>query len=185
MSYQEIIEKIKPELENFVDNLKQEVMKIQIARISPSLIEDIKVDIEGNQMPLKSLGAISSSSARELTIQPWDKLYLEPITKAVERAELGLAPIIDKDIIRLAAPPLTEETKQNLIRLLNQKKEEVFQDIRHLRDRAWKEIQEGFRKGEIREDDKYKGKEKLEEVVGEFKDKIEELAERKRKEITG
>ncbi|MCD6500836.1 ribosome recycling factor [bacterium] len=185
MSYQKIIEQIKPELENLIDNLKQELMKIQTSRISSALIEDITVEIEGNQIPLKRLGAIFSSSARELTVQPWDKLYLEPIVRAIERAGLGLAPLVDKDTIRLVAPPLTEETKKNLIRLLNQKKEETFQNIRHLRDRAWREIQEGFRQGEIREDDKYKGKDKLEEVVSEFRDKVEELTEKKEKEITG
>lgn len=185
MSYQEIIEKIKPELQNLIERLKEELMKIRASRLSATLIEDIEVDIAGNSMPLKSLGAISSPSPRALTLQPWDKSYIEPIIKAIERAGLGLTPILDKDTIRLSAPPLTEETKRNLIRILNQKKEDVFQSIRHLRDKTWKEIQEGFRKREIREDDKYKGKEKLEEVVHEFKDKIEEMTEMKRKEIEG
>jgi len=185
MDYSQIIEKIKPELQNLRESFKEELMKIQTSRLSGSLIEDIKVEIAGSQMPLKSWGAISSVSAREISIQPWDKSYVEPIIKAIERVNFGLAPILDKDTIRLSAPPLTEETKRNLIRVLNQKKEDIFQGIRHLRDRAWKEIQDGFRKGEIREDDKYKGKDKLEEVVGECKDKIEEMVERKRKEITG
>lgn len=187
MSYQEIIEKIKPELQNLIESLRGELMKIQTSRISPSLIEDIKVEIGGSEMPLKSLGAISSSSPRELTVQPWDKSYFEPIIKAIEKkfSDLGLTPIADKDTIRLSVSPLTEETKKNLVHLLNQKKEDIFQDIRRQRDRVWKEIQEGFRKGEIREDDKYKGKEKLEEVIGEYKGKIEEMAQNKEKEITG
>lgn len=185
MSYQEIIDKIKPELRNLVELLKEEQMKIRASRVSAALIEDIEVEIEGSSMPLKGLGAISSSSARELTVQPWDKSYIEPIIRSIERAGVGLAPVVDKDTIRLVSPPLTEEIKKNLIRILNQKKEETFQDIRRLRDKTWKEIQEGFQKGEIREDDKFRGKDKLEEVVKEYKDEIEEMTERKKKEIEG
>lgn len=185
MSYQEIIDKIKPELRNFNGLLKEELMKIRASRVSAALIEDIEVEIEGSLMPLKGLGAISSPSARELIVQPWDKSYIGPIISSIERAGVGLAPVVDKDTIRLVSPPLTEETKKNLIRVLNQKKEETFQDIRRLRDKAWREIQEGFQKGEIREDDKFRGKDKLEEVVKEDKNEIEEMVERKKKEIGG
>ncbi len=185
MSYQEIIDKIKPELRNLVELLKEELMKIRASRVSAALIEDIEVEIEGSSVPLKGLGAISSLSARELTVQPWDKSYIEPIISSIERAGVGLTPVVDKDTIRLVSPSLTEETKKNLVRILNQKKEETFQDIRHLRDKTWKEIQEGFQKGEIREDDKFRGKDKLEEVVKEYKDEIEEIVERKIKEIEG
>lgn len=185
MTYQEIIDKIKPELRNLIELLKEELMKIRVSRVSIALIEDIEVKIEGTPVPLKGLGAVSSTSARELTLQPWDKSYIEPIVRAIERTGVGLTPVVDKDIIHLSSPPLTEETKKNLIRVLNQKKEETFQDIRRLRDKTWKEIQEGFQRGEIREDDKFRGKEKLEEVIKEYKEEIEDMTERKRKEIEG
>lgn len=184
MDYQEILEKIKPELQNVVDSFKSEVAKIRAGRLSPSLVEDIKVDCSGAIMNLKQLGAISTFSLREVCVQLWDKSYIEPVVKAIENENLGLGIRTEENKIYLSSPPLTEERRKDLIRVLNQKKEEVFQEIRRVRDKAWKEIQEGFQKGEIREDDKYKGKDKLEEVIHEYRDKIEEMTENKEKEIT-
>jgi ribosome recycling factor len=185
MSYQEILEKIKPNFENVVDLFKGELQKIRANRVSAALIEDIKVDCFGSILPLKQLGAISIPSLREISIQLWDKSYVDSVVRAIEKENLGLGIRVEENKIYLSAPPLTEETRKNLIRVLNQKKEETFQEIRRIRDKAWKEIQEGFQKGEIREDDKYRGKDKLEEIVHEYREKIEEIAENKEKEIMG
>ncbi len=185
MEYQEIIEKIQPELQSSQEAFKADIMKIRSSRLSPSLIEDIKVDCFGSIMPVKQLGAISSPSLREIAVQLWDKSYVEPTIGAIENEKLGLSLRVDGNTVYLASPPLTEEMRQNLTRLLNQKKEETFQHIRRLRDKAWKGIQEGFQKGEIREDDKYKGKDKLDELVREYRDNIEEMASNKEKEIMG
>lgn len=185
MNYQEIIDKIKPDLQSLVEFLEGELMKIRTSRLSATLIEDIEVEVAGTKMPLKSLGAISSRSWREILVEPWDKSYVEPITKAIQNADLGLSPVLEKDTIRLSVPPLTGERRKDLLRVLGEKTEDTHQAIRKIRDKAWKEIQQGYQKSEIREDDKYKGKEKLEEVVGEYKDRIEEMAENKEKEITG
>ena len=185
MSWQEIIEKIKPELENREELFREEIRKIRAGRLSFSLIEDIKADCFGQEMPLKQLGAISSSSLKELSLQLWDKSYVEGVVKAIEKENLGLSLRIDGSTIYFSAPPLTEETRENLFKILADKKEKAFQDIRRLRDRAWKEIQEGFQKGEVREDDKYKGKDKLEDVVRQYREKIEEMIENKEKEIKG
>jgi len=185
MDYNEIIEKIKPDLQNLVNYFKEEVLKIRAGRLSPSLVEDIKVECFGSVMSVKQLGAISTPSFREILIQLWDKSYVEQVVRAIEKANLGVGIRIEENNIYLSAPPLTEEQRKNLIRVLNQKKEQVFQSIRKIRDKAWKEIQEGFQRGEIREDDKYKGKDKLEEVIKEYRQKIEEISERKREEIEG
>ncbi len=185
MTYQEIIEKIKPEFQNTVDALKENMQRIRAGVLSPNLIEDIKADCLGTILPLKQLGAISAPSLHELSLELWDKSYIEGVIRAIENETLGLGIRTKGNTVFLTAPPLTEEARKNLQRLLDQKKESTFQDIRRLRDKAWKEIQEGFQKGEIREDDKYRGKDKLEEVVHKFRDKIEEMAKNKEKEIAG
>jgi len=185
MSYQEIIEKLKPELQTIVDNFTLTLQKIRAGRPSIVLIENIKADCFGQKLPLRQLGAISTPSPREICLQLWDKSYLEGVIRAIENENLGLSVRIEEDKIYLSAPPLSEEARKNLIKVLNQEKEKTFQEIRRARDKAWKEIQEGFKTGEIREDDKYRGKEKLEEVVHKYKDKIEEIVESKEKEITG
>ena len=185
MTYQEIVEKAKPEIQQVFEFFKMETMKIQTNRLLPSLVENIEVDFAGSKMPLKGLGAVSSLSSRELLFQPWDRIYLEPAAKALERAGLGLSPVVDQNKIRLVAPLLTGEHRENLLKILSQKLNDSLQGLRRARDKAWKELQEREKAGEIREDDKFKGKEKLEEVAGEFKKKIEEAAENKRKEIEG
>lgn len=185
MSYQEILEKIKPDLEKAQENFKSQLMEIRAGRLTIGLIEDIKVDCFGSILPLKQLGAISFSSPREILVQLWDKSYIESVVRAIEKRNLGLGMEVEGNNIYFSAPPLTEDSKKNLIKVLNQKKEEIFQNIRHRRDRAWKEIQEGFQKGEIGEDDKYRGKDKLEELIREQREKIEEVVENKRKEIEG
>lgn len=185
MTHQEIIDELKPNLDKSVDEFKQELMKMRAGRLSPASIEDITADCFGSMLPIKQLGAISSPSPRELLVQLWDKSYVDGVAKAVELAGLGLSVRIDGVNMYFSAPPLTTESRESLIQVLNKKKEEVFQELRKLRDKAWKNIQEGFQAGEIREDDKFKGRDKLDEEVREHREKIEEMVANKTTEIKG
>lgn len=184
MSYLEIIEKIKPELDKVISFLERELAKIRTGGASVSLIEDIKVDCFGQQMLLKQLASISVPESRVIVIQPWDSSYIDSIQKAIERSNIGVNPVVDQKIIRLVLPPLTEEYRKNLAKILSEKKENARKTIRHWREEAWKEIQEKFRKGEISEDEKYRGKDKLQEVIDNYNKKIEEKVEKKQKEIS-
>lgn len=184
MSHQEIIEKIKPELDKVINFLETELQRIKTGRASPSLVENVQVERFNQKFLLKQLATISISGPRQILIQPWDKSYLEPIGKAIEKANLGINPIADKETIRLSLPQLTEEYRQDLIRALSIRIEEAKKTIRRWRQVAWDEIQEGFKAGEIREDDKFRGKDKLQELIDEYNGRIEEMADRKKKEIT-
>jgi ribosome recycling factor len=183
ISYKDIIEKIKPELEKVVGFMNRELQKVRTERASPSLVEDISVDYFGQKYSLKQLAAISIPGPREIVIQPWDKSYIEEIVKALEKSSIGSSPVVDKNIIRINLPPLSEEFRKDLIRLISEKQEQVKKTIRKWRDEAWREIQEAFRDGKIREDDKFKGKDELEDLIKDFNDKIEKAAEKKKKEI--
>ena len=185
MTYQEVIEKIKPDFQNFINAFKTEVMKIRTSHLSPSFIEDIRADCFGQELPLKQLGAISSVSNRELVIQLWDKSYAEGVVKAIERENLGLGIRTEENSVYLTAPSLTEESRKGLVQLLHKKQEETFQNFRRLRDKAWKEIQDKCESGEIREDDKFRGRDKLDDLMRDHREKIEEMAEKKEKEILG
>ena len=181
--YEEIIEKIKPELEKAVNYLKGELAKIRTSRPATSLIEDIEADIFSKKMPLKSLGQISLEQGKEIIIQPWDVSYLEPIEKAIFKSALQASCVVEKDRIRVRFPPLSKEIRKNLIRLLAEKAEGTKKTIRHWRTQAWKEIQDGFAQGEITEDDKYRAKDKLQEMIDEYNKNVDEMKERKEKEI--
>ena len=183
MDYQEIIKKIKPEMDKVIDFLEKEMAKIQTGRATPSLVEDIIVDCFNQRLPIKQLAAISVSGPREILIQPWDGSYIEGIVAALSRTEIGTNPIVDGNTIRIVLPSLNEEYRKNLTQIVSEKQEEVRKTIKRWREGAWKEIQDKTRGGEIREDDKFRAKDKLQDLVDEYNKKIEEMGERKKKEI--
>lgn len=183
MEYREIINKIKPELDKVVNFFEGEMAKIRTGRATPSLVEDVIADIFGQKMPLKQLGAISVPEPRQLIIQPWDKSYVEPIERALLQSNIGSSPVVDRDIIRINLPPITEEYRKNLAKILSEKEEEARKTIRKWREQAWGEIQEKTREGKIREDDKFKAKDELQKLIDEYSGRIENLGEKKRKEI--
>ncbi len=182
-TYQEIIDKIKPELERVISFLEKELSKVRTGRASPSLVEDVVVDCFGQKFPLKQLAAISVPEPKQILIQPWDKSYIEGIVSALEKTGVGANPIVDKDAIRINLPFLSEEYRKNLLYLLSEKQEEARKTIRHWREEAWRAIQEGFREGKVREDDKFRAKDELQELVDEYNEKIEKIGEKKKKEI--
>ncbi|MBU2578669.1 ribosome-recycling factor [Patescibacteria group bacterium] len=185
MSYQEIIEKIKPELQKAQEYFREQMLQIKAGKIGISLIEEIKVNCFGQELSLKQIGTISHYSPKEILIQLWDKSYVENVISAIEKKKLGFGVRAEGSSIFLSFPPITEETKRDLVKILNEKKENIFQNMRRIRDKAWGEIQDCCRKGEIREDDKYRGKDKLEDSIKQEQEKIEKAVESKRKEIEG
>jgi ribosome recycling factor len=182
-SYKEYIDKIKPEFEKSFKFLEQEIAKIRTSRASPALVEDIEVNCFGQKFSLKQLGAISTPQTNQIVIQPWDASYLEPIEKAILQSGLGMSAVVDKNLIRLSLPLLTDEYRQVLSKTLNEKAEQSKQTIRHQREHVWNQIQDDFKDKKISEDDKFKGKDELQKVVDEYNEKIKGLVERKKQEI--
>ncbi len=182
--YQKIIDKIKPELDKALDYFKGEVAKLRTSRATPSLVEDIEVDCFGQKMTVKELGSISCLQSNQIVIEPWDKSYIESIEKAISKSDLGLTPNVNGGIIRLKLPFLSEERRDNLVKILSEKTEQARQTIRHWRKEAWDEIQDIFQEGKMGEDEKYKGKDKLQELIDEYNQKIEKIAENKKEEIS-
>ncbi|MEA3344246.1 MAG: ribosome recycling factor [Patescibacteria group bacterium] len=181
--YKEIIDKIKPELEKTINFLAKEFMKFRTGKASPSLVEDIIVESFGQKFPLKQLASISLSGPRQITIQPWDKSYIESIEKSILQSSLGISPIVEKDVIRISLPILSDEYRKDLLRILSEKQEDARKTIRRWREQAWDEIQKKAKSGEIREDDKFRAKDELQDLVDEHNKKIEDMTERKKNEI--
>lgn len=184
MTYKEIIDKVKPEFEKAYKFLEQEITKIRTSRASPALVEDIEVNAFGSKFTIKQLAAISAPQTNQIVIQPWDDSYIEPIEKAISQSGLGMSAVVDKNIIRMNLPTLTEEYRQQLGRTLNEKAEQARQTIRRQREHTWNAIQDAFKKKEISEDDKFKGKDELQKIIDEYNEKIKNLIEKKKNEIT-
>jgi len=183
MSYKEFIDKIRPEFDKAFKFLESEVSKIRTSRASPALIEDIEVDCFGNKFALKQLAAISSPQSNQLVIQPWDASYIEPIEKAILQSGLGMSSAVDKNLIRLSLPMLTEEYRKSLAKILNEKSEQTKETMRRWRDDAWSKIQQAQREKKLTEDDKFKGKDELQKLIDEYAKKIKDLISKKEQEI--
>jgi ribosome recycling factor len=181
--YKEILNKIKPELDKVINFLDRELAKIRTGRANPSLVEDVVVDCFGQKFPLKQLAAISTPGPKQILIQPWDKSYIPGIVSALENTGVGANPIVDKDTIRISLPPLNEEYRKELAKIVSEKQEEARKTVRHWREKAWEEIQTKTKEGEIREDDKFRAKDELQKTIDDYNKKIEEAGERKKKEV--
>ena len=182
-SYKEIVQKIKPEFDKTMSFLEKEIMKLHTGRATPALVEDMTVECFGDKYPLKQLAAISTPEPKLIVIHPWDKSYVEPIERALRNSSLGFSPVVDKDLIRISIPPLSEESRKIYSRILSEKQEEARRTVRKWREDAWREIQDKEREGEIREDDKFRAKEDLQKLIDDYHKKIEDIGEKKRKEI--
>jgi len=166
-----------------ITNFEEELKTLRSSRASPELVENLQVECFGQKFLLRQLGQISIPEPRQILISPWDPSYIDPIIKAIEKSGLGVSPAVDKNSIRINLPPVTEEFKKNLLKILSQKKEMAKKKVREARIDAWDKIQKAFLEGKISEDQKYKGKDELQDLVDEFNEKIEEIAKRKEKEI--
>lgn len=181
--YEEVIENKKTGLEKTTGRFGEEMGKIRTGRANPALVENLLVDYYGTKTPLKQIAAINVPEARLIIINPWDKNALSSVETAIRNSDLGLNPASDGQIIRINIPPLTEERRKNLVKVLNQKAEEARIAVRNIREEAWKEIQDLEKGGTISEDDKFRGKEKLQKIIDEHNKQIEDSREKKEKEI--
>lgn len=179
----EIIEKIRPNLEKSIKHFQEELNQLRTGRASTVLVENLSVDYYGSKSPLKQIASISTPEPRTIMISPWDKNNLINIEKAIKESQLNLQPNNDGQVIRINVPQLTEERRRDLIKVLNQKAEEVKIAVRKIREEVWEEIQELEKGGKISEDDKFSGKEILQEIINEYNEKIQNLRDAKEKDM--
>jgi ribosome recycling factor len=181
--YKEIIENKKEEMEMSLEHFQEEVKKTRTGRANPEVFENLMVDYYGSKTPLKQVAGVTVPEARLVVIQPWDIDSLANIEAAIKLSDLNVNPNNDGKVIRISIPPLNEERRRDIVKLLNQKAEEARIAVRNAREEAWQEIGKLEKEGKIAEDDKFIGKERLQETVNEFNEKIEEMRVRKEKEI--
>lgn len=174
---------IRPEMEKAVAHFTHELARLRTGQATPALVEDVPVDAYGQRMPLKQLASISVPERRQIVVQPWDPACLGPIEKALQKSELGASPVVDQGVVRVRLPQLTAEFREDLVRTVEEKGELARQTLRRWRDEAWGEIQKRTREGEIREDDKFRGKEALQKLIDEMTGKIEDQLQRKMREL--
>lgn len=183
MSYQQAITQAKINMDDSIEYLQDELRKFKTGRAQTSLVEDIMIECYGTKTPLKQLATLGAPEPTMITIQPFDRNSIKDIEKGISESDLNLSTSNDGALIRIQIPPLTEERRQELVQVLNQKIEEVKVAIRNYREEAMKQIKQLESDKQISEDDKFKAKEDLDKIVSEYNSKTDEIKETKEKEI--
>ena len=163
--------------------LQDELKSIRTGRATPAILDSVKAENYGVLVPINNMANISVEDARTLRVVPYDNSQLSNIEKAITEANLGLSVIVDDTGLRLIFPELTKERRQELVKLAKDKLEEARIAVRRERDEVWSDIQEKEQNGEITEDDKYRNKEKMEEIVKKAYEELEEIFKDKEKAI--
>lgn len=166
-----------------IDALKNEFKKIRTGRASLALFEDIRVNYYGTTTPLKQMASLSVPESRLVIIQPWDQTVIGEIEKEILKSELGLTPMNDGKVIRIAIPPLTEERRKELVKVVRKINEEYKVSIRNIRRDA-NEFLKGLKKdGEISEDDFFKAQDQVQNITNEYIQLADQVCQEKETEI--
>jgi ribosome recycling factor len=182
---EDIIKSFQSQMKDVLVLTQDDFKNIKTGRAKPSFIEDIKVSVEsyGSTMELKELASITAPDPHMLVVSPWDKTVLKDIEKAIAKSELNLSPAIESDLIRVKIPPLTEESRKELVKLVYQKLESSKILMRQARNEAKSEIEAQEGKPGVSEDDIHQTLETLQQIVDEYTEKIDELAKNKEQEL--
>jgi ribosome recycling factor len=179
----DILKELELKVKPLLEGLRQEFLNLRVNRPNPKLVENIKVDYLSQPLTIKQLGSISVAPPREIDISVWDKNAVGPVAKAVENSGLGVTANIDGSVIRINLPPLTDERRQELMKLVKSVAEQTRIKIRALRDAANKNAEAMFKEKKIGEDQKFKNKEQIQKAVDAANKEIESLLTAKIKEI--
>lgn len=163
--------------------LKDEFAKLRTGRASTALIDGVRVDYYGNPTPLNQMATITAPEARLLVVQPWDPGSLSDIEKALQKADLGVAPQNDGKIIRIPIPPMTEERRKELVKLVHKYGEECRVAVRNVRRTGMEELKAAEKEKKITADDHKRGQTKIQELTDGYIKKVDQLVESKSKEI--
>lgn len=166
-----------------IEFLKGDISSLRTGRATPAIVEDIHIEAYGTKQPLKAVASISVADARTLNIEPWDKSLMKAVEDGIRISQLGINPVNDGKLIRLSLPILTQDRRNELIKVLHTKLENCRISIRKVREEVKKEIDSAEKNGEIPEDEKFKQYDELEKMVKEYNEKIKMIGEEKEKEI--
>jgi len=173
----------KFDFEKLIEHVAQDISSVRTNRATPALIENIQIDVYGSKMAINQLASISSPEPSQLLVEAWDKNVLKDIEKAIQTKSLGLSVLNDGNFIRLSIQPMTEESRNEIIKTLYVKVENGKISLRTLRDKVKEEIILSEKNKEISEDEKFALIEDLNEMVRKYSDEINELGKKKEKEV--
>ncbi len=166
-----------------VESVRKELASIRTGKATPALLEGIRLDYYGTMTPLSQVANISVPDPRLLVIQPWEKRLIPDIVKAIHKSDLGLNPQPDPNVVRLPIPPLTEDRRRDLVKLVKKSAEDGKIAVRNIR----RDSNEALRKAEkdkaISEDDSRKAQEQVQEITDKYIELLDEMVKKKEEEV--
>ncbi|CUI17847.1 Ribosome recycling factor [Candidatus Protochlamydia naegleriophila] len=179
-----ILDQTRAKMLAAIEHLKNDLKNIRTGRANPGIVEHVMVEVYGSPMRLKDIASISAPEARQLLITPFDPQNANTVGKAIEKANLGLMPIVDGHAIRIKIPPMTEEIRKKMAKICHEEKEKTKVSIRNIRRDSNELARKQKADGDIAEDAMKKLEKSIQELTDKFCKEADELAEKKEKEIS-
>lgn len=183
MPTNEIYRDSETRMKKSIEHLQQELARIRTGRATPALLDVVKIDYYGTPTPLNQVATITAPEPRLLVVQPWEKRLIGEIEKAILQADLGLNPSNDGNVVRVPIPELSEERRQDLLKLVKKFAEEARVAVRNIRRDANDHIKRLEKNHEISEDQSHTSQDKIQKLTDAHIKDIDALYEKKEKEI--
>lgn len=177
------LERQRLEFQAVADHFQKELHGLRTGRASVGLVEGVRVEAYGQTVELKATASITTPDAKTIQIEPWDKSIVKDVEKALMNASLGIMPNVAGTVIRLVMPPMTEDGRKNLVKILRQKEEQAKIGVRNAREKVKTAVMEDEKNKLLSEDERRRQLEALDKTVAEWNDKIKKIAEDKEREI--
>ena len=180
---EDVLAEVERKMNRAMEALDRELATLRTGRATPSLIENVNVDYYGTPTPLKQIASISAPDARAIMVQPWDKQALRDIERSLMKSELGFNPSNDGNIITVPIPPLNQERRQELVRLLKRKIEDGKVSVRNVRRDGLESLRKMEREKQISQDQNRRSQDQLQKTTDNFIKNIDQVSTAKEAEI--
>jgi ribosome recycling factor len=180
---EDVIAKTKTRMEKANEALQKDLNGLRTGRASPALVEHVRVDYYGVPTPIEQLATVSAPEARLLVVQPWDKTALAAVEKGILRSDLGLNPVNDGNVIRLSIPPLSEERRKEMVKLVRKRVEEGKVELRNHRRDAMEELKGLEKNKDISQDDQKRASTQLQKLTDESVAEADKIGKNKETEL--
>ena len=179
----EILSAAEHKMARAIEAMERDFASVRTGRASTSLVERLHVDYYGTQTPLNQLAGISVPEAHQIVIQPWDRAVLGAIEKAIQKSDIGLVPNVDGTVVRLNIPPLTEDRRKDLVRVVHKRMEDARVEIRGIRRDAADELKKEEREGDVGADEAHRQLDALQKTTDRFIGEVDRVGGAKEQEV--
>ena len=180
---QESLEDGRRRMDGAVNAYDKDMAGVRTGRASTGLVDNVRVDYHGTEMPLNQIAQINVGDARLLVIQPWDKSSVRNVVRAIQMADIGLQPSVDGDLIRIVVPPLTEERRRDIVKMVTRRAEEAKVAIRNVRRDVQGRIRNMERDGEVSQDLARRAQDDLQKLTDDAVKMVDAASSGKEKEV--